>query len=92
MIATSSSPSASAVQRRSSSKMRLAIVAAAALVKVMHRIFTGLTPSSSSRITRCASTCVLPEPAFAATQAETAGSDASICTRMRSGGMVPMVR
>ena len=30
-------------------------------------------PLSSRRITRCASTCVLPEPAFADTQADTAG-------------------
>ena len=51
--------------------------AAAALVKVMQRIFIGSVPASSSRITRCASTCVLPEPAFAATHADTAGSEAS---------------
>ena len=54
----------------SSSNTRFAILAAAALVKVMQRIFAGSTPSSSSRITRCASTWVLPEPALAATQAD----------------------
>ena len=44
------------------------------------RMRLGALPSSRSRITRCASTWVLPDPALAATQAETAGSDASVCT------------
>ena len=64
------------------------MLAAAALVKVMQRIFSGATPSSSSRITRCASTWVLPEPALAATQADTAGSEASICCRSTVSGMM----
>ena len=72
-MAALSAVSSSAVQRRSSSNTRFAMLAAAALVKVMQRIFAGSTPSSSRRITRCASTWVLPEPALAATQAETAG-------------------
>ena len=63
---------------RACSNTRFAMLAAAALVKVRQRIFAGSTPSSSSRITRCASTWVLPEPALAETQAETAGSDAAI--------------
>src|SRR5262249_46762504 len=91
-MAVLSAVSSSAVQRRSSSNTRFAMLAAAALVKVMQRIFAGLTPSSRSRITRCASTWVLPEPALAATHAETAGSDASICTRMRSAGISRIAR
>src|SRR5262249_26750654 len=53
----------------------------------MHRIFEGVIPSRRSRTTRCARTCVLPEPALAATQAETAGSEVSVCTCKRSAGM-----
>ena len=52
----------------------LAMLAAAALVKVMQRIFSGGTPDNSSRITRCTSTCVLPEPALADTKADAVGS------------------
>ncbi len=63
-----------------------AILAAAALVKVMQRILAGPTPRSSRLMTRCASTCVLPEPALAETKAEVSGSAASICTLMTSGG------
>ena len=39
-------------------------------------------------MTRCASTWVLPEPALAATQAETSGSETSGCTRQHGGGMI----
>ena len=39
--------------------------AAAAFVKVKQRIFEGATPRKRSRITRLASTCVLPDPAHA---------------------------
>ena len=61
--------------------------AAAALVKVMQRIFSGGTPLSKSRITRCTSTCVLPEPALAETNAEDAGSDARACVARTASGM-----
>ena len=64
------------------------MLAAAALVKVMQRIFSGATPDSSSRITRCTSTWVLPEPAFAETNAEEAGFDALACLSRTAGGMV----
>ena len=91
-MAASSAASSSAIQRRSVSKTRAAMLAAAALVKVMHRIFAGSTPpmppSSSSRITRCASTWVLPEPALAATNAAAHGSDASACRRGTASGMM----
>ena len=66
-------PSSSVVQCPSVSNTRLAMLAAAALVKVRQRIFSGATPASSRLITRCASTWVLPEPALAATQADTPG-------------------
>ena len=72
---------------RASSKMRFAMLAAAALVKVRHRIFAGSVPSSSSRITRCASTWVLPEPALADTHADAAGSDAACWSAMTASGM-----
>ena len=52
---------------------RSAILAAAALVKVRQRMREGGAPPSSRRSTRCASTCVLPEPALAETQAEARG-------------------
>ena len=45
--------------------MRLAISAAAALVKVRHRIDSGAAPFSNRRSTRAVSTCVLPVPAEA---------------------------
>src|SRR5262245_47497144 len=86
-MAASSAASSSVVQRPSLSNTRLAMLAAAALVNVRQRIFSGATPASSRLITRSASTCVLPEPAFAATQAETPGSDTSPCTRSTSTGM-----
>lgn len=41
----------------------------------------GLQPASSSRMTRCVRTWVLPDPALAETQAERAGSEASDCRR-----------
>ena len=63
------------------------MLAAAALVKVMQRIFSGGTPSSNSRITRCTSTWVLPEPAFAETNAEAAGSDARAWVARTASGM-----
>src|ERR1700720_821400 len=87
-IAASSASSSSVVQRPSVSNTRLAILAAAALVKVRQRIFSGATPASRRLITRCARTCVFPEPALAATQAETPGSDTLPCTRNTSGGMM----
>ena len=64
-IVSSSAASSSAIHSASRSNTRFAMLAAAALVKVMQRIFAGSTPRSSSRITRCASTWVLPEPALA---------------------------
>src|SRR6185312_8139086 len=87
-MAASSAASSSLVQRPSVSNTRLAMLAAAALVKVRQRIFSGATPASRRLITRCAKTCVLPEPALAATQAETPGSDTSPCTRSTSTGMM----
>ena len=72
-IAASSAVSSSVTQWPSVENTRSAMLAAAALVKVMQRIFSGGTPSSSSRITRCTSTWVLPEPALAETNAEAAG-------------------
>ena len=50
-------------------------------------IFSGGTPSSNSRITRCTSTNVLPEPALAETNAEAAGSDARACVARTVSGM-----
>ena len=72
-IAASSASSSSVTQWPSVVNTRSAMLAAAALVKVMHRIFSGGTPSSSRRITRCTSTWVLPEPALAETKADAAG-------------------
>jgi len=66
----------------------VAMLAAAALVKVRQRIFSGATPASRRLITRCANTWVLPEPALAATHAETPGSETSPCRRSTSGGMM----
>jgi hypothetical protein len=75
--AAASSASGIAAQAPSVSKTRRAISAAATLVKVRQRIEAGSAPARRSRITRCVSTCVLPEPAFATTQAEAPGSDAA---------------
>src|ERR1700685_4745970 len=66
---------------------RSAILAAAALVKMMQRIFSGGTPVSSSRITRCTSTWVLPEPAFAETNDDEPGFEALACLARTAGGM-----
>ena len=65
---------------RSSSRMRLRISAAAALVKVMATISPGSFTNSSSARNRSVSNVVLPEPAGACTSTERAGSTA----RMRS--------
>ncbi len=70
----------------------LAMLAAAALVKVMQRIFSGTVPASIRRMTRLTSTCVLPDPALAATKADTAGSEASVCAALTSGGMTRLMR
>ena len=86
-IAASSAASSSVTQWPSVVNTRSAMLAAAALVKVMQRIFSGGTPSSSSRITRCTSTWVLPEPALAETKAEAAGSDARACVARTASGM-----
>ena len=86
-MAASRAASSSVVQCASVSNTRFAMFAAAALVKVMQRIFSGSTPASSRLMTRCASTWVLPDPALAATHAETAGSDTAACTRRTSRGM-----
>ena len=81
---------ASIVHSPSVSKTRRAISAAAILVKVRQRIAAGSAPASSRRMTRCVSTCVLPEPALAMTQAEDArirrlALDARACGRSRRG-------
>ena len=65
--------------------MRFAISAAAALVKVRHRIDSGRAPLSSNRSTRAVSTCVLPVPAEADNAAWTAGSEASDCSPSSGG-------
>ena len=54
------------------------MLAAAALVKVMQKNLGRVAPRSSRLITRCASTCVLPEPALAETNTERSGSAAAI--------------
>src|SRR6185312_10199178 len=71
-------------QRPSRSTMRLAISAAAALVKVRQSSFCGAVPSSSSDNTRSVSTLVLPVPAEASTQTLTAGSAARCWLRVAS--------
>ena len=68
-------PAASPIRRACRRRGR-AISAAATLVKVRQRIAAGSAPASSSRMTRCVSTCVLPEPALAMTQADERGSEA----------------
>src|SRR5262245_24297204 len=55
---------------------RPAISAAAARVKVRHRMRAGGAPASIRRTTRATSTWVFPEPALAETKAESAGSEA----------------
>ena len=61
---------------------RTAISAAAALVKVRHWMRSGLAPASIRRSSRSVSSLVLPEPAEAATKADTAGSEASSCSAL----------
>ena len=55
-IESSSARSSSAVQAASLSNTLVAMLAAAALVKVRQRILAGGVPPSNRRITRCAST------------------------------------
>src|SRR5262245_7128177 len=55
---------------------RPAISAAAARVKVRHRMRAGGVPASIRRTTRATSTWVFPDPALAETKAESAGSEA----------------
>ena len=86
-IAASSAASSSVTQWPSVENTRSAMLAAAALVKVMQRIFSGITPSSSSRITRCTSTWVLPDPALAETNAEEAGSEARAWAARTAAGI-----
>ena len=59
------------------SNTRVAILAAAAFVKVTQTIFDGSSPRSSRLITRCTSTC-LPHLALADTNTERSGSAAAI--------------
>src|SRR5664279_611358 len=86
-IAASSAASSSVTQSPRVENTRSAILAAAALVKVMQRIFSGDTPLSNSRITRCTSTWVLPEPAFAETNADEAGSEARAWVARTASGI-----
>gem|GEM_PF-6687476 len=73
---SASAASSSVTQRPSRSKTRIAMLAAAALVKVRQRMRPGGVPERRSRTTRSVSTLVLPAPALAETQAETSGSAA----------------
>ena len=66
--------------RVSRSKIRPCISAAAALVKVRHSNRSGAAPVSSRRRTRAVSTCVLPVPADADTQALSQGLAAIACS------------
>src|SRR6202034_4332200 len=66
---------------------RTAISAAAALVKVRHWMRSGFAPASIRRNSLSVSSLVLPDPADAPTNAETAGSDAASCSALaRSRG------
>ena len=87
MISALRSPSASWVHFASLSKTPEAIFAAAALVKVRQRSFEGATPCSRSRITRLASTWVLPEPALAETHTDWSGLEALCCLPSVSCGI-----
>ncbi len=86
-IAASSASSSSVTQWPSVENTRSAMLAAAALVKVMQRIFSGGTLPSNSRITRCTSTWVLPEPALADTKADEPGSEARACVARTASGI-----
>jgi hypothetical protein len=77
LILSSSAASSSVVHFASVSNTRVAMLVAAALVNVMQRILAGSSPRSSRLITRCTSTCVLPEPALAETNTERSGSAAA---------------
>ena len=68
-------------------KTRVAISAAAALVKVSARIREGSVPSSSSRTTLRDRTKVLPDPALALTQAEARGREARSCRCLVTSGI-----
>ena len=69
-ISSISSSSSAAVQPAKRSAMRVAISAAAVLVKVRQSMRSGGVPLSSKLNTRSVSTLVLPVPAEAATQTE----------------------
>src|SRR3984957_9952506 len=88
MIAALRAVSLSVTHRPRVENTRSAMLAAAALVKVMQRIFSGGTPDSSKRVTRCTSTWVLPEPAFAETNDDETGFDALACLSRTAGGIV----
>src|ERR1700754_2493664 len=62
--------------------MRFAISAAAARGEARQRTPVGPAPASNKRSTLSRSTVVLPEPAEALTQAQTAGSAAWRCSRV----------
>ncbi len=74
--------SSSVTQRPRRSNTRIAMLAAAALVKVRHRIRPGREPASSRRTTRSVSTLVFPAPALADTQAEARGLAARRCASL----------
>ena len=76
--ASSSAASSSMVQARRSLNTWFAMLAAAALVKVMQRMRAGSPRDSSRRMTRWAGTWVLPEPALAATHADAGVEDAGL--------------
>ena len=65
------------------------ISAAAARVKVRHKIFSGFTPANNKRVTRLVRIVVLPEPAEALTHTDAAGSDAARCCSL---GSLPVAR
>ncbi len=69
-------------QRPSVFCSRSDISAAAALVKVRHWMRSGRAPASIRRSSRSVSSLVLPDPAEAATNADTAGSEALSCSRL----------
>ena len=70
------SASSITAQRDSRPAIRVAISAAAALVKVRHRIRSARAPDNNSRSTRSVNTLVLPDPAEAATHTDCSGAEA----------------
>ena len=80
-MACASAASSSVTQPASVENTLVAMLAAAALVKVSARMQDGSVSASNSRITRWASTWVLPEPAWADTQAEAPGLELAYCLR-----------